>query len=85
MSVNEEIEKIISEQGWSDETRLCYYEEFVEKMELENKFLEFIKEVAQEEENFIRREKFGIEACEYCGEKDCNFSCDESQAGGFQK
>lgn len=45
MSVNEEIEKIISEQGWSDETRLCYYEEFVEKMELENKFLEFIKEI----------------------------------------
>ena len=68
MSVNEEIEKIISEQGWSDETRLCYYEEFVEKMELENKFLEFIKEVAQEEISFVGKN-----------------SCDESQAGGFQK
>lgn len=25
----------------------------------------------------------GITECIYCGEKDCDYSCDESQAGGF--
>jgi DNA-directed RNA polymerase subunit RPC12/RpoP len=25
----------------------------------------------------------GVTECEYCGGKDCDYSCDESQAGGF--
>jgi len=25
----------------------------------------------------------GAIECTYCGHKDCDFSCDESQAGGF--
>lgn len=30
------------------------------------------------------REGAGVTPCEYCGEKACDYSCDESQAGGFQ-
>ena len=29
------------------------------------------------------RKGVGHIACKYCGSKECNFGCDESQAGGF--
>jgi hypothetical protein len=37
----------------------------------------------QEEDSEGNRIGVGEIDCIYCGEKDCNFSCDESQAGGF--
>jgi len=60
MTVNEEIEQIVfSEQCWSDHTRLCIYEDFIKKMNLESAFLTYNKEIAAETES-VSREGFGV-------------------------
>ena len=38
----------------------------------------------QAEDENHNRVGLGTIECRYCGSKDCNFDCDESQAGGFQ-
>jgi hypothetical protein len=41
--------------------------------------------VIKVEDQDEHRADAGVTECQYCEEKDCDYSCDESQAGGFDQ
>ena len=50
-----------------------------------DEFTEPMLDLLSEEDGNGHRIGCGVTACPYCGELECNFSCDESQADGFSE
>jgi hypothetical protein len=48
-----------------------------------DRYFDPLLDLLNEEDEHHNRIGCGVTACPYCGEVECNFSCDESQADGF--